>query len=730
MRNELNYPGQTDSTVCHSSIDEMIARFALALPKENGTEIGATELNEELKNKGRFIEPELSDECLDKIIELKAIAEGIGEKIIEHAPFTEKPEFKIKYQKELNHQQLTAVTTTDRPMLVIAGAGSGKTRVITYKVAYLIENGVPPSEILLLTFTRKAADEMLGRVESLLTETAVGNVLGGTFHRFANYALRRWAYLIGIPNNFTIIDTEDTADIIDLVKKELGITGMKDGPAFPRKGKIQKIISRARNLERSVKDVITEFFDENLDYVEEIEILDQAQQKYKAMSNLLDYDDLMLVLRDKLRDNEEFRSRIQQSIKYVLVDEYQDTNNAQREIVELLAGENGKVTVVGDDSQSIYGFRGANFENILRFPQSFPSCGIVMMEQNYRSDQGILNFCNDVISNARLGFKKKLFAERDTGKKPIVRRFADGQDEAEFIVDTMLELRENELDYEDFAVLTRASWHSNYVQAELQKRGIPYIVVGGIKFSERRHVKDLMAMIKITENSLDALSWHRILKLIEGIGEFKAREIVDQIHQNKGVIELSRFSKRMYYPELERLQATLNQVIEGNFTVSRTVEIMINYYKPILKQIEDDYASRNKDLDIFAIIAGKYDDMRKFLTDFALDPPSNRYQDENTPMTEPDEKPMVISTIHSAKGLEWHTVFLPFALDGLIPSIKALETIEKLEEERRLFYVACSRAMENLYITMPAYVPVYGAVFTLPTRFLYDVEESHYEVLN
>lgn len=350
----------------------------------------------------------------------------------------------------------------------------------TYKVSWLIENGINPTQILLLTFTRKAANEMLTRVEKLLGDKSISNVLGGTFHSFSNYILRQYANLIGIPANFTIIDTEDTADIIDLLKNELKLSVKKEGRPFPRKDKIQEIISRSKNLELSITNTIVKFFVEQADFIPEIMVLDKALSAYKKASSLMDYDDLMEVLRDKLKDNDVFRNKLRERIKYVLVDEYQDTNNIQREIVALLCQGLNNVTVVGDDAQSIYAFRGANFENILRFPQSFKNCRVVKIEENYRSEQGILDFSNEIIRNAKIGFRKNLFSTRLSGKKPIVKRFADGPEEAEYIVDKIIELRGNSLEYSEFAVLTRASWHSNYVQTELMKRQIPFVVVGGI----------------------------------------------------------------------------------------------------------------------------------------------------------------------------------------------------------------------------------------------------------
>jgi len=647
---------------------------------------------------------DIDDDTNFNIKELKRITDSIDSRLITTNERKLKRTFKIDYAKELNSQQFAAVTELDYPLLVIAGAGSGKTRVITYKVSYLIENGIDPSEILLLTFTRKAANEMLERVQKLLGDKSISKVLGGTFHGFSNSILRKYGKLIGVPNNFTIIDTEDSKDIIDLLKTELNIHGKKNGRPFPTKNRIQEIISKSRNLELPINTIINSFFSEDKEFIKEIELINKALSAYKKASNLFDYDDLIEVLRNNLKENEIFRKKLQNSIKYILVDEYQDTNNIQREIVEYIAGDKGKLTVVGDDFQSIYAFRGANFENILRFPQSFPNCKVVKLEENYRSEQGILNFTNEIIYNAKIGFKKKLFSRRYAGRKPIIKKFPDASKEAEYIVEKVIKIRADNLEYSDFAILTRASWHSNFVQAELTKRSIPYIVVGGIKFSERRHIKDIISFLKIIINPLDAVAWHRILQLIQGIGKVRAKEIVQEIHSNGGRIIFDKFSKRKYYTELSELEQQFKKVLGKDFLPAEIIDTFLEFYKPLLKQIEDNYNIRIKDLEVFATIASKYSDLEKFLSDFTLEPPSNRYQDANTPIIRSDEKPLVVSTIHSAKGLEWHTVFIPFALDGLLPSVKSLNTIQELEEERRLFYVACTRAKENLFITMPHFI--------------------------
>lgn len=674
-------------------------------------------------------QPVHDDVTQRRIRQLQAVADNMQDRLIKPKPMPANHDYKINYAHDLNADQLTAITHTDMPLLVIAGAGSGKTRIITYKVAYLLENGIPANEILLLTFTRKAAREMIDRTKALLSGEYAGDVLGGTFHAFANHILRRYGRIIDIPNHFSIIDTADTADIMDLMKTEFRMGKRADGRPFPRKDKVQGIVSRAKNLEVSIGQVVEKEYPEDMDFVDDIETLEEAASKYKQASFLLDYDDLMLVLRDGLRDNDAFRLKAQELFTHILVDEYQDTNKAQREIVELLAAKNGRLTVVGDDAQSIYAFRGAQFDNIILLPERMPDCGIVMIEQNYRSTQEILSFCNDVNAGAQLGFKKQMRSERSSGRKPQVQQFADGQHEAEHIVDTMLEIRQNDLEYKDFAVLTRASWQSGYVQTELMKRGIPYVVYGGIKFGERRHIRDVMAMLKIILNPMDAVAWHRILQLIDGVGKVRAKEIIDHIHENKGEVNFSGITTPKTTADLNRLQEAVNDIQGGNYSVHETLDKVIVFYLPILRQIEEDHQVREKDLDVLKAVAEKYDNLEQLLSDFILEPPTNQYQDQTTPMMEPDEKPMVVSTIHSAKGLEWHTVFLPHVLDGLIPSIRNMDTLEELEEERRLFYVACTRARENLFLSMPAFVSSYDGFFTKPTRFLGDVAKGNYSIV-
>lgn len=664
-----------------------------------------------------------------KIRELKKIADLISQKVLPDAEFKPAKQYKIDYAGDLNPQQLTAVLTTNLPLLVIAGAGTGKTKTITYKVSWLIENGVLPSQIALLTFTRKAADEMITRVAILLGDKSISsNVLGGTFHGFAFRMFVEYGKILGIPANFTLIDDADAANVLSLLRHEMKVPGHKDDRPFPKANTIQEIISKARNYDLSIEEAIEEFYENQKPFIQEIELLERIYTAYKQRSNIFDFDDFMTILRNKLKDNEVFRNKLRERLKFVLVDEYQDTNNIQREIVELICQGKNNLTVVGDDFQSIYSFRGANFENILRFPQLFPECGVVKLEENYRCSQGILNFANEVTEKAQIGFKKKLFSRKDSFNKPIFKQLADGPEEAKFIVDKILEIRDNNLELSDFAILTRASWHSNYIQVELMKRHMLFVVVGGIKFSERRHVKDIIAFLKLTFNPLDAVAWHMILELINGIGSIKASEVVNHIHANTGKINFDRFNDKKYYGDLKELEKLYGKLNQDGLSPVQMLDVLYPYYIPILKKIEEEYDFRIKDLETFRVIAGKYDNLKKFLADFMLEPPSNCYQKETEALIDTDEKPLVVSTIHSAKGLEWHSVFLPHAVDGLFPSVKAMQSLEDLEEERRLFYVACTRAKENLFITMPSYIQSWDSVFTLPSRFLAEIDRKKYVV--
>lgn len=674
-----------------------------------------------------YPEIESTEKTDKKIDELKSIIASIENRSFTPAEVRLGKTFRIDYERELNRAQLEAVTTINGPVLVIAGAGSGKTRVIVHRVAFMIENGIDPGDILLLTFTRKAASEMLGRVQQLLRDNSAQKIFGGTFHSFSNYILRKYSNLIGIPANFTIIDEEDSADTIDLIRSELKIE--KREKAFPRKNRIQEIISSARNRNLTIGQVIEDEFSGLKDFIADIDLIYRGYSKYKKICRIFDYDDLMDVLRDSLRDNPLFRSRLQKEYRYIMVDEYQDTNVVQKEIVEFLSEGSRNILVVGDDSQSIYSFRGANYENILRFPQKYPDCRVIKIEENYRSNQKILDFTNEIILNAKLGYKKRLYSKIEYEAVPEVRKFYDQQAEAEFVVDRILEYREKGIALNQVAILVRAFWHARYIEVELNKRSIPYVAVGGLKFNERKHVKDVISYLRIIQNPYDAVAWHRVLKYLPGVGTVTAKRIIEKIQTEKG-IDADYIEKSKFADGLTNLTSMISRAKENSVPVSGKIEFIKEYYTPLLRAREYDYQVRLLDINVLIDLSSKYDSLEKFLTEFALDPPTKNFGTKTVPLIdESEETPLTVSTIHSAKGLEWHSVIIPHALDGLIPSVRSLNNIEEIEEERRLFYVACSRAKQDLLITMPSYVTTYNAFLSYPSRFLVEIsrDKFHYQ---
>lgn len=671
------------------------------------------------------LEPD--EQMVRKIDELKSIISSIENRLSVRSDINLGQSYKIDYRHELNPAQLEAVTTINGPVLVIAGAGSGKTRVIVYRVAFMLENGISPGDILLLTFTRKAANEMLGRVRKLLNDNSAEKIFGGTFHAFSNYILRKYANLLNIPNNFTIIDDEDSADTIDLIRSELKIE--KKEKAFPRKNRIQEIISSARNRNLSIGEVIEHEFTGLIEFTDQIGLINQGYEKYKKICRIFDYDDLMEVLRNSLRDNKEFRKRLNDSFRFIMVDEYQDTNVIQKEIAEYLAEGARNILVVGDDSQSIYSFRGANYENILRFPQKYPDCRVIKIEENYRSNQKILDFTNEIILNARIGYRKRLYSNIINEVLPQVRKFYDQEAEAGFVVDKILEYREKGISLSQVAILVRAFWHARYIEVELNKRRIPYVAVGGLKFNERKHVKDVISYLRIIQNPYDAVAWHRILKYLPGVGLVTAKKILEKIITEKGM-DIGAFEKQKFAEGLKKLAMMIGRAKDNTVPVPKKIEIIKEYYAPLLQEREYDFQIRLLDINVLIDLASKYDSLEKFLTEFALDPPSKNFGTRTVPLIdEGEDNPLTISTIHSAKGLEWYSVIIPHALDGLIPSVRSLNNLEEIEEERRLFYVACSRAKQELLITMPSYVVNYNAFLSYPSRFLAEIRKDkfHYQ---
>jgi len=673
--------------------------------------------------------PEMTEEVEHKILHIQQISKAID--AVENAivPHEIDNKMKIDYEGDLNPSQYNAVTTTEGPMLIIAGAGSGKTRTLSYRVAYMIEKGIRPDNILLLTFTRKASKEMLDRSRALLNDSKIESITGGTFHAFANAVLRKYSKVLELNPKFTIIDTIDSQDVVDLVRRELKFE--KKDKAFPKKGLIQKIISKSRNCEKSISEIIRAEHITLEEYIEDIEKIYELYMAYNRIHHQLDYDDLLDRLYESLANNLHFQDMMHRKYKYIMVDEFQDTNVVQKKIVDLLAEKTKNVMVVGDDSQSIYGFRGANFENILLFPETYPECKVVKLEQNYRSRQELLNFTNDVVDHFQMGYKKSLYSQDKRDGLPNICMMFNQEDEAKWIADQVIELMEKQVSLKNIAVLYRASYHSNYLQAELIKRNIPFIVYGGIKFIERRHVKDMIAYLRLLLNPLDAVAWNRVLKLITGIGTITASGIVKSIRDNNGVIDFEKYKGKKFYENLSRLGEVLSANLEEDKWIVDKIESLKGYYTPLLKALEHDYEIRLQDIDVLITLAAKYDNkLEKYLSDFALDPPSNQFQDTVAPVVDDDDgEKLVLSTVHSAKGLEWSYVFVMHMLDGLFPTSKSIGTIEQIEEERRLFYVASTRAKEQLYITMPSYVSSYHDYFTKPSRFVAEIAKDKYELI-
>jgi DNA helicase-2/ATP-dependent DNA helicase PcrA len=631
--------------------------------------------------------------------------------------------FTIPYEAALNPAQYEAVTTLEGPLLVVAGAGSGKTRTLTYRVARLVEEGVPPSSILLLTFTRKAAQEMLRRAAGLLDQRCE-KVAGGTFHAFANLVLRRNAEQVGFESSFNILDRTDAEDVINLLRTGMGLN-LKDR-RFPRKRTIATIYSRAANKAVLIEEVIARDYPHFTREIPDLYRLHEAYQRYKRKNLVMDYDDLLLYFRALLEENAELRHQISRTYRYVMVDEYQDTNKIQADIVRLLAAAHSNVMAVGDDSQSIYGFRGANFRNIMDFPVMFPDTKIVKLEENYRSTQPILTVANEIIDRAREKHTKVLYTRKTSGALPVLVAAEDERMQSRFVSQRIMELQEEGIPLDEMAVLFRSSYHAFDLEIELNHKGIPFVKVGGFKFMETAHIKDLLAHLKILVNLNDTVSWHRVLCGVEGIGPKTAQDIISAVTKaNIGVKGLSAVKPGVRYAQaFERLRSALEDADEKGIPVEEMGERLLEYYMPILKQKYDDYPKRAKDLSQLLTIMDRYENLGHFLSDMALEPPSASVNDVLA--TDDRDEHLVLSTIHSAKGLEWHTVFIIWALEGRFPAMYAARSEEEMEEELRLMYVAATRAKENLYFTYP--VNVYdhglGTVFSRLSRFIDGISEE------
>ena len=633
---------------------------------------------------------------------------------------TSRPQhFLIDYQSELNPAQYEAAITHQGPLLVLAGAGSGKTRTLVYRVARMVEEGIDPASILLLTFTRRAAEEMLQRAGALLGERC-DKVTGGTFHSFANTVLRRYASLLGFANAFTILDRSDSEDVINLIRARLGLD--KKERRFPRKQTIIEILSLAANKVCSIAEVLDDQFPHLFSELDELVRIDEHYRHYKHERSLLDYDDLLTKLRELLQTHTEVAERLSSVFRYIMVDEYQDTNRLQAEIIRLLARAHDNVMAVGDDAQSIYSFRGATVRNILEFPKLFPGTKLIKLEENYRSTQPILDLSNEIILQAKESYTKNLFTRKETGIRPVLVEAESERYQSRFVAQKILELREEGVRLDDIAVLFRSSFHSFDLELELSRRNIPFVKRGGFKFIETTHIKDVLAHLRIIANPQDAVSWHRVLLLLEGIGPKSSEAILVQVMG--GPNQAQRLAE---YPwrgvmggELKKLAVVLGEVITPGLKPAEQVEAVVRYYLPVLKRTHrDDFPKRQKDLEHFTVITERYRSLDRLLSDMALEPPSDSVGDVLAVNRE-EEGLLTLSTIHSAKGLEWHSVFIIWAVEGRFPSLYNVKDDDELEEERRLMYVAATRAKESLFITYPINIfdRATGMVLSKPSRFL------------
>lgn len=606
---------------------------------------------------------------------------------------------KLDLAAALNPAQLEAATAGKGAYLVVAGAGSGKTRTLTHRVAHLVESGTRPESILLLTFTRRASQEMLRRASNLLDERC-RRVAGGTYHAFANLVLRRHAALLGYGESFTILDRSDAGDLIALLRTEGGYD--RRGRRFPRKDTLLDLYSRVVNTGRELEDLLEEGAPQFLDDLEAIEELRGKYIERKKTQNVMDYDDLLVNLRVLLAEHDEVRRKISRAHKWVMVDEYQDTNRLQAHISALLASAHGNIMVVGDDAQSIYSFRGADFRNIMDFPRLFPDCKTIVLEQNYRSIQPVLDLGNAVLEQAREKYSKRLFSDIPGDEKPLLLRAWDGFEQADWICRRILALREEGVALGEIAVLARAAWHTNALEIELQNRNIPFRKFGGIKFVESAHVKDVCALLKISANPLDGAAWMRVLQLLEGIGAKTAQGIAGEVIAAGGDLAPLRPAegrrKRKFDADLALLAELLESASEARRTVSERLDAVLDQYTEWMPKKYDDTARRLRDLEALELVAERYDDIESFLTDIAIDPPE--FARPGSAVDEDDEW-VTLSTVHSAKGLEWHTVFVVQLNLGQFPGFASLQNEASYEEERRLFYVAVTRAKRNLYLIKP-----------------------------
>ena len=667
---------------------------------------------------------------------------------LQRAPASRDGGIHIDYSAELNEQQLAAVTASPGPLLVIAGAGSGKTRTLTYRVAYLLENGIDPRNILLLTFTNKAAREMLGRVANVLPIDASG-LWGGTFHSVGNRILRRHGTALGYSSGFTIMDREDQKDLIDAVVTSAGIDPKEI--RFPKGDVLAEIFSFVVNTEKPMEELLAEKFPYFLPLLDKIQNVRERYEQKKKATNSMDFDDLLQKSLSMFQQHERIAEIYRRQFQFILVDEYQDTNKIQADLVDLLARDHHNVMVVGDDAQSIYSWRGANFQNILEFPKRYPDAQVFKIEMNYRSVPEILEVANAAIAANVRQFRKHLSATRESkALKPALVALNDSAEQAQFVAQRILELRDENVDLSDIAVLYRAHYHAIELQLELSRRGIPYQITSGVRFFEQAHIKDVTAFVRVVVNPRDEVAFKRMVKLLPGIGNRIAENLwrswensltAVAARDDRGAEATSAptgvsdpgysFGERLgaltvpakARKSWEQLVHTLDEIApagQPNMPSEMITSVVEAIYDDYAKANFTNYELRREDLNQLAIFSRQFKDVHEFLSQLAL---ISNVDAEAAPAQISDKEAVNLSSVHQAKGLEFHTVFVIWLTDGMFPSNRSLDTRDALEEERRLFYVAITRARDELYLAYPQMrlSGGYGDVFQRPSRFLQEI---------
>ena len=657
-------------------------------------------------------------------------------------PFRPPVDLQIDYANKLNPQQRAAVTAPPGPALVIAGAGAGKTRTLIYRVAFLLEQGIPGDRILLLTFTNKAAKEMMRRVTDLLGGD-LSSLWGGTFHSIGNRILRRHADLLGYARNFTILDREDAKDLIVACLDEAGIDMKTSG--FPKADVLAEIFSLAINTGKALRQIIEEQYDDLAPLAPQIEGMARRYAERKRADGVMDFDDLLVLWLKLLRDHAEVREQYQRRFQFILVDEYQDTNKLQSDLIDLLAERHHNVMVVGDDSQSIYSWRGADFHNIFQFPQRYPETTIYKIETNYRSTPEILSLANAAIAANARQYAKQLTATRQSGVKPVLVPCGDAGEQAAFVARRVLALRDEGMNLNDLAVLYRSHFHALELQLELTRRNIPFSITSGIRFFEQSHIKDVAAYLKLVCNPRDELAFKRLARLLPGIGG-KGADKLWQVFDDVSQATLS--TPHGIAPRLQKcaqtvpkkaaaawaqFAATISQLEDESVRGSpaKMIRLVLDAgYEDYLQEHYTNYRSRREELDQLAGFARQFSSAEEFLTQLAL--LTNLEAEDDKPVAS-DTEQIRLSTIHQAKGLEFAVVFIIMLCEGLFPSARSLRTVEDAEEERRLFYVAITRAKNELYLSYPLVRFTQGDSgnsLQHPSRFLDEIPVDLREELN